>query len=542
MINKCRICYAGIKKMTWDEIQDLLQNFSFLKLKTKNNTLDYSGLALFAQGNIEPVLNVIWFAPYSVWQNISEQARDGQTFILYRDAAARLESMPDENLILLNDESDWLSCYKVLLAEFDNVYKIKSGILDLITFTTSNAELHRISNKVSELYGAPMSIIDNSFSFVAVSDDFITLPFMNLRQEFETGALNLEAQGILRSNEFVYPRRMRRSTVYFDFQFTDGSMLRNYLTLIYIRNIQVGSFSIITTPDKPLPKCRTNLLPAFAQIISLEMQKGDFHLLNKATFYSHMLLQALDPARPIDQNAFQKSLNLFGYDLKRYKHIIFIDFSDEDFEIHQIMSFAEQFRTSIPNSIYMIYECNILYLKSSDDDISISESEISNWIEIIAQTNLKIGISSMFEDVSQMRSCLKQATNVIATGRRLPATIPVYNFDTYRLADMVAHMPDDMDFNYYCYPPMRRLIERDASNGTNLAYTLYKYLENPTNPADVSKELFIHKNTLYYRMDKIREIMQTDLKKADVIAQIQLTFQILKFKNRFASMIERKTD
>jgi len=352
----------------------------------------------------------------------------------------------------------------------------------------------------------------------------------------------LEAQEILRTNKFVYPQKMRQSTVYFDFEFPDGTSLRNYLTLIYIKNIQVGSFSIITTPDNLLPKCRINLLPAFAKIISLEMQKSDFHLLNKATYYSHMLVQILDPARLIDQDAFKKSLNLFGYELRRYKHVIFIDFNDEDFDIRQIQSFAEQFRISIPNSIYMIHENNILYLKSSDDDISVSEEEISNWIEIIAQTKLKIGISSMFEDISQMRSCLKQATNVIATGRKLPAAIPVYNFDTYRLADMVAHMPEDLDFFYYCYPPMRRLIERDAANGTNLAYTLYKYLQNPANPAEVCKELFIHKNTLYYRLDNIREIMQTDLKKADVIAQIQLTFQILKFKNRFATLIERKAD
>jgi len=528
--------------MTWDEIQDLLQNFGFSEIKSNTSSLDYSGISMLPENAGELNPNIVWFAPYSAWLEIPDHIRSSKSFILYGDTPARPEALPDGNFIFFNDRPGWQTCYTVLLAELSNVHRIKNGLFDLLTYPTSNAELYRISNKVAELYGAPMSIIDNSFAFIAVSDDFVSVPFVNLRREFEAGTLNLEAQEILRANEFVYPKKMRRSTVYFDFEFPDGSALRNYLTLVYIRNIQVGSFSLITTPDRPLPKCRTNLLPAFAQIISLEMQKSDFHLLNKSTFYSHMLMQTLDPARPIDQDAFQKSLHLFGYELRRYKHVIFIDFSDEDFEIRQIQSFAEQFRTSIPNSIYMIYEQNILYLKSSDDDISISEEEISNWIEIIAQTNLKIGISSMFEDISQMRSCLKQATNVIATGRKLPAAIPVFNFDTYRLADMVAHMPDDMDYYYYCYPPMRRLIERDAANGTNLAYTLYKYLAKPANPAEVCKELFIHKNTLYYRMDKIREIMQTDLKKADVIAQIQLTFQILKFKNRFASLIERKAD
>jgi len=532
----------GDHKMTWEEIKELL--YRSTKTMTREHDIDhkFSGVSMLPtlRNTLDP--DTVWFAKSTDWSKLPEQTRGGNAFILFSDVQTDFFPFPEENLAFYDDREEWQACFHALITEFAFVNRIKNGILDLLRMATSDEGLRDIANKIAVIYGLPTSIIDNSFSFVAVSDDFITLPYVYIRNEFEAGLLNLETQEIVRSNEFMFPQKIRYSTAFWDYHFPDEGPLRNYLTLIYIDTIQIGSFSLFTMSDKPLPKCRINLLPAIAQIISIAMQQSDFYLLNKATYFSNMLMQILDPLRQTDQLELRKSLHLFGYDLKRYKHLIYIDFSEEDFDIRQAQTFAEHFHPSIPNSIFMIHERNILYFKSSDENVVIPEAEISDWIQIVSQTNLKIGVSSMFEDVSQAQSYLKQARSVIETGRKLAPQTTVYNFDDYRLSDMVAHMSDDMDYYYYCYPPLQRLIERDAISDTNLAYTLYKYLENPANPAEVCKELFIHKNTLYYRMDKIREIMQADLKRADVIAQIQLTFQILKYKNRFASMIERKPD
>lgn len=526
--------------MKWDEAQDLLSSGTTSVFQNIYGTQDYSGISILPTFYEVLYPDTIWFAAISDWVKMPDPIREKITFILYSDIQSAHNMIPDNiNCALFDDISEWESYYNILTSEFNAVYLVKQGILELISMTTKNIGFHQIANKISEIFGVPTSIIDNSFSFIAVSDDFINVPVI---KEFEAGYLSQEAQELILNGDFMFPREMRESTVYWDHQFKDGKSIRNYLTLIYFKNMQMGSFSLITTPDKPISKCRTNTLPVIAKILSLEMQKSDFYVLNKATFFSHILTQLLDPIRKFDEESIQKRLMLFGYLLKKYKYIIYIDFIDEDFDIQQIQAFAEQFRASIPNSFYMIHEKNIMYIKSTDDDNVISDEETSNWIKIIAHSKLKIGISSIFEDISQVRFHLKQARSAIETGRKFQPETSVYSFDAFRLADMVAHMPDDIDFYYYCYPPMRRLIERDITNGTNLAYTLYKYLENPANPSQICKDLFIHKNTLYYRLDKIREIMKSDLREANVVAQIQLTFQIFKYKNRFADLIERKPE
>ena len=84
------------------------------------------------------------------------------------------------------------------------------------------------------------------------------------------------------------------------------------------------------------------------------------------------------------------------------------------------------------------------------------------------------------------------------------------------------------------------VIDLDRKNNTHLAYTLYEYLQDPAHPQAVADKLFIHKNTLYWRLEKIRGIMGRDFKDAETIANIQMTFHVLRIQNRFDKLILRK--
>lgn len=46
------------------------------------------------------------------------------------------------------------------------------------------------------------------------------------------------------------------------------------------------------------------------------------------------------------------------------------------------------------------------------------------------------------------------------------------------------------------------------------------------NISETAKEMFIHRNTLIYRIEKIKEILKTDLKNYEELLQIQLALRI----------------
>ena len=157
----------------------------------------------------------------------------------------------------------------------------------------------------------------------------------------------------------------------------------------------------------------------------------------------------------------------------------------------------------------------------------------------IATNNISIGVSSAFENLNSAKQNYQEAKEAIIIGNRYDPNKKIYLYDDYRIADMIATLASHTDLSSLCYPSLIRLVAYDEAKGANLSYTLFKFLENPKNPAQICEELFIHKNTLYYRLNKISSIMGSSFESASEIAQIHLTFEILKYQGRFDALINQ---
>jgi DNA-binding PucR family transcriptional regulator len=60
---------------------------------------------------------------------------------------------------------------------------------------------------------------------------------------------------------------------------------------------------------------------------------------------------------------------------------------------------------------------------------------------------------------------------------------------------------------------------------------LQKYLTYPDNPTKAAEELFIHKNTLFYRIGKIKELFPIDLSNGEERLKIHLTLKLIEVEN-----------
>ena len=61
------------------------------------------------------------------------------------------------------------------------------------------------------------------------------------------------------------------------------------------------------------------------------------------------------------------------------------------------------------------------------------------------------------------------------------------------------------------------LLKYDTENNTELTQTLLKFLECKFNISETAKGLYIHRNTLINRMNKIKELLYDDLESMDTL-------------------------
>ena len=65
--------------------------------------------------------------------------------------------------------------------------------------------------------------------------------------------------------------------------------------------------------------------------------------------------------------------------------------------------------------------------------------------------------------------------------------------------------------SFFVHPAIQALEKSDMEKGTHLLQTLSVFLEKGENIGDTAKALFLHRNSVIYRLNRIREISGADL-------------------------------
>lgn len=84
---------------------------------------------------------------------------------------------------------------------------------------------------------------------------------------------------------------------------------------------------------------------------------------------------------------------------------------------------------------------------------------------------------------------------------------------------------------FFINPAVKALMDHDAENKTELLPTLDAYLESGENLTHTARQLFIHLNTLRYRLKHISDITGIDLKDAETCFKLGASFKVRRYLN-----------
>lgn len=94
----------------------------------------------------------------------------------------------------------------------------------------------------------------------------------------------------------------------------------------------------------------------------------------------------------------------------------------------------------------------------------------------------------------------------------------------YRVLDRKA---EEADIDAFLEAVLGPLLEHDRLRKTSLIDTLRVYYRHGGRPGATAEALFVHRNTLQYRMRKIRDLLQSDPDRAEESLEIQLAIKLL---------------
>ena len=514
------------------ELSELLNELDFSTINIVKDGLhgrSFSGMTLLSGSTAATLddVDIVFFAEASYFNMLPEELRRGRAFFLRLDEPLKPLS---GNLFIatVHEFRQWIEAFETVSYEFRELQKKKDMVISMTDLVNRGATLKTLLNVAASAVGAPVSVLDNSLTYIAVSDNFPS--FVTHGEDTSDNTVPINAFPLLKAKGLTNIRKPFDLRV-FDWTDDDGNVYTNHYALIHAGDTIIGSMSFFTQGRRLRPS-RTAMLPTIAQIVSIQMQRSDAYTLNKTLYYARLFKLLESGLELNDMDRLRKQFSVFGYKLKPRLHMLCVDFSRQLLAFDSVKPLAERLLNHIENAVYTINQTEILFLSSVEGpgerfcDVDALEQQLTG-------TAIVIGASAGFTDIHQAKPRIDEAKRAIAVARRLDIHRHVFPYSTFRLDDLVIHV-DDPHVIYSCqFSPLIRLLEEDEREGTELALTLWRYLQDPSHPADVAAELFIHKNTLYYRLDKIRQIMGCDFKDAETIANIQITFHILRLQGRF---------
>jgi purine catabolism regulator len=135
------------------------------------------------------------------------------------------------------------------------------------------------------------------------------------------------------------------------------------------------------------------------------------------------------------------------------------------------------------------------------------------------------GISRLMRGMAGLQDAVCQAVDALTLGQCIVGRKSPHYYEELGLYRLLAGLRNRDELLRFCEETLGDLVRYDDAHGTDLLYTLEVFFDQNANVSKASKALYVHRNTLNYRLQRIVEISGLDLNNAEARLALQLALK-----------------
>ena len=207
-----------------------------------------------------------------------------------------------------------------------------------------------------------------------------------------------------------------------------------------------------------------------------------------------------------------------------------LTFRNDDGKIERDMGFLARYLANEFDSVLLTEDmsCALIKFMTKKTDVDPVEFAygIFNAIKEESGIEVNIGVSGIVANLIEINNAYVQAVNALRMSKFLNANVGVHSYKDYMLVKMLEDIPK-FKLNEY----LDLLVTEEAKavfHDVDMLMTAESFLENNLNVSETARNLYMHRNTLIYRIDKILKETDLDIKKFSDALTFRLIAIILK--------------
>ena len=178
-----------------------------------------------------------------------------------------------------------------------------------------------------------------------------------------------------------------------------------------------------------------------------------------------------------------------------------------------------------------ISETDIALVKETK--VGIGSKDIENLASTIADTvssefyvHAVIGIGTTVDNLKDLARSFKEAQTALEVGKVFDTEKTIIPYDNLGIARLIYQLPTTL-----CETFLKEIFKRGSIDSLDqeTLFTIQRFFENNLNVSETSRKLFVHRNTLVYRLEKIKKITGLDLREFDHAIVFKIALMVNKY-------------
>ncbi len=189
------------------------------------------------------------------------------------------------------------------------------------------------------------------------------------------------------------------------------------------------------------------------------------------------------------------------------------------------------FPDKMQDFVISINETDIAVVKQIPANATIKDLEkIASAMEETLRNELYvkivIGIGTVANHLRELADAYKEAQTAIDVGKVFDTEKTIINYENLGIGRLIYQLPTTL-----CEIFLTEVFKKNSIDSLDqeTLFTINKFFENNLNVSETSRKLFVHRNTLVYRLEKIKKLTGLDLRLFDHAIVFKVALMVRKY-------------
>jgi len=175
-------------------------------------------------------------------------------------------------------------------------------------------------------------------------------------------------------------------------------------------------------------------------------------------------------------------------------------------------------------------------LRTEDDSSEVERTArmIIDALNTELMVKASIGVGSVVDNIRDIGRSFREAQTALHIGGIFESDRLIVNYNSLGIGRLIYQLPTTL-----CKLFLKEVFNGRSLNSldTETLLTIQKFFENNLNVSETSRQLYVHRNTLVYRLDKIQKMTGLDIRKFDDAIIFKVSMLVKKYLDKNEEMI-----